>query len=827
MNTENWKKIKEVFSGIVELSEEQRKDFLDGAFDVNDEMRLEIEKMLLFDNEQLDDEDDLEKSAFEHFSDVLRSNVPDAIGEYKIVREIGRGGMGAVYEAIRTGENFSQRVALKVIKRGMDTEAIISRFRHEQQILSSLEHPNIARFLNGGMTDDNLPFYAMEFVEGEFIDEYCRNRNLNIDERLKLFRKVCEAVQFAHQNLIIHRDLKPKNILVTEDGTPKLLDFGIGKILSPGSFEAVGTATQFGMMTPDYASPEQIRGAQIGTPSDIYSLGVVLYQLLTGEKPYRANSGNDFELQKAILETAPTKPSAVNSSKVGAERSISLPKDIDRIILKAMHKEPAGRYKSVQESSEDIRRHRAGLPVYARPLTWKYRGGKFIRRNKASVIAGALVFLSLAAGITVAVRQTLEAREAERIAQNRFEDVRNLANNVVFKYHDAIADLPGSTEVRKMLVSDALEYLDRLAKNSSDNSELQKELARAYLKMGDVQGEMYAANIGDTKGALASYKKAVDLLEAAVKKNPEDIAAKEILITAYDSYAFLGLRTSSPGDLKEIVNKAIVLQGEITRSRPMNDSDTARLIELYIRLGDVDVGDRAKEGQDFGIRLAHHMKALPLAEALYRSRGDSAANTKTLARVYQRIGTDHISLAEEAEANGDLALSKEQYARSLEFHKKSFEMIEKIYQSDPESNESRRYMESGFAIMSKSLSAVGKYEEALEYAIRNLKLSKEVFERDPADKEGEFSVSLAYGVLADVYARKDEYRKSIENTEKALAIDKKIYRADKNNREALIRIGSHHKKLSELFLLIKNENEARFHSAKQREYHDLINLSRN
>ena len=190
---------------------------------------------------------------------LLTRKFPNSIGDYKIIREIGRGGMGAVYEAVRETENFTQRAALKIIKRGMDTDAIVSRFRHEQKILASLEHANIARFLDGGMTDDGLPFYAMEFVEGEFIDDYCKEKNLSVKEKLELFREVCAAVQYAHQNLVIHRDLKPRNILVTKDGTPKLLDFGIGKILTSEP-EEIGTATQFGMMTPAYASPEQIRG---------------------------------------------------------------------------------------------------------------------------------------------------------------------------------------------------------------------------------------------------------------------------------------------------------------------------------------------------------------------------------------------------------------------------------------------------------------------------------------------------------------------------------------------------------------------------------------
>ena len=312
MDASRYQKIKQIFNRAAELSLLERQDFVAAACADDSELRREVEKMLLFADDR---EDTLEKNVFEVFDGARSAKVPESIGAYKIVREIGRGGMGAVYEAVRENRNFRQRVALKVIKRGMDTDSVVSRFRHEQKILASLEHPFIARFLDGGMTDEGLPFYAMEYVEGIAIDDYCAARNLSIDEKLKLFRQVCAAVQYAHQNLVIHRDLKPKNILVTADGTPKLLDFGIGKILTPETAEEeMGTATQLGMMTPAYASPEQIRGARIGTASDVYSLGVVLYELLTGQKPYKLSSKSQLEIERAVLEFEPTPPSAAISN---------------------------------------------------------------------------------------------------------------------------------------------------------------------------------------------------------------------------------------------------------------------------------------------------------------------------------------------------------------------------------------------------------------------------------------------------------------------------------------------------------------------------------
>jgi serine/threonine protein kinase len=386
MNPQKWQKVKELFNQAVDLPLNERPSFLAESCREDEEIRFELEKMLAF----ADEEDDrLEENAFDYLSDDKNSLIPEKIGVYKILREIGRGGMGVVYEAVRETRDFKQKVALKVIKRGMDTDAILSRFRHEQQILASLVHPNIARFLDGGMTADGLAFYAMEYVEGQPLDDFVEKENSGINERLKIFREICSAVQFAHKNFVIHRDLKPSNIIVSPEGTPKLLDFGISKILSEESDSTIGTATALGMMTPAYASPEQIRGERVNTATDIYSLGVILCELLTGQKPYRVSSNRQPDLIKAICESEPLRPSSLvnrllfsdnnhysteenhtvqnkgqrtkdegqkTNPKPKIQNLKSLRGDLDNIILKALRKEPENRYASVEQFSEDIHR---------------------------------------------------------------------------------------------------------------------------------------------------------------------------------------------------------------------------------------------------------------------------------------------------------------------------------------------------------------------------------------------------------------------------------------------------------------------------------------
>ena len=814
MDADRYQKIKEVFNQAVDLTLLERQDYVSEACADDSEVRREVEKMLLF----ADDADDtLEKNVFEVFDGGKSAKIPEAIGDYKIVREIGRGGMGAVYEAVRENKNFRQRVALKVIKRGMDTDAVVSRFRHEQKILASLEHPGIARFLDGGMTDEGLPFYAMEYVEGASVDDYCAEKNLSIDEKLKLFREICAAVQYAHQNLVIHRDLKPKNILVTADGTPKLLDFGIGKILTPETTEEeLGTATQLGMMTPAYASPEQIRGARIGTASDIYSLGVVLYELLTGQKPYKISSKSQIEIEKAVLEAEPLKPSAVSSpkSQVPSSKSLipsfkfqvpgsrskelnpkskiqnpkSLRGDLDTIILKALRKEVAERYVSVGQFSEDIRRYLEGVPILARPHTFSYRAAKFIMRNRVGVTAATLVFLALLVGITVAVWQAWRADEQRALAEKRFAEVRQLANSVVFKYHDAIADLQGSTAVREMLVRDALHYLDALSQDAGNDSEFKKELALAYHKMGDVQGKAYAANIGDTEGALNSYRKAAALLEETVAAAPEDVSAKENLVKVYDNLVLLLTRTG--GGSREILQRALTLNEELLRIEPENSARRLQFVELQIRSGDLAGG--------FENNLREHLKALPLAEELVAGDPPSPEKTRTLVRVNQRVGTDYQRLGDKAEKENQPERAKEFYRQSLAHQRKAFETTQRLYEIEPQKSANYRYLALAAINLGEALSKNGETAEAARMLERARAMIEDILRADPKNSESKFDLSVAFESFGAIYLRAKEYEKAREYVRASIDLDEEIYKSDPRKLEVLGHIETNYKALAEI-----------------------------
>jgi serine/threonine protein kinase/tetratricopeptide (TPR) repeat protein len=429
MEPQRWRQIEDLFHSALDCEPGRRADFLNSACAGNASLRQEIESLL----SSYEKGSFTETPAFAEGIKLLeeseaRSLVGQNIGPYRVTQIIGQGGMGAVYLAARSDQVFQKEVAIKLIKRGQDTDDVIRRFRGERQILASLDHPNITRLLDGGTTDDGIPYFVMEYIHGQPIDSYCDSHKLDIAERLKLFQSVCSAVHFAHQNLVIHRDIKSGNILVTAEGVPRLLDFGIAKLLASEPSVADPTLTIARRMTPESASPEQVRGGSITTASDVYSLGVLLYKLLTGHSPYRLAGRSPDQIERAICEEDPEKPSAVIDRVEGAAtpQSVSetgegapdklrrrLRGDLDNILLMALRKEPPRRYASVLQFSEDIRRHLEGLPVIARRDTPGYRAAKFVGRHKTGVAAAALIFLSLTTGIVATLRQTRLAR-AER-----------------------------------------------------------------------------------------------------------------------------------------------------------------------------------------------------------------------------------------------------------------------------------------------------------------------------------------------------------------------------------------------------------------------------
>jgi serine/threonine-protein kinase len=414
VETDRFRRAEELFHAAAELAPEARAGYLATAAAGDAELRAEVEALLAAAAER---PTFLEAPAAQAALSGAGAEpeplaLPATLGPYRLLREIGRGGMGRVYLAEQEGEAFRRPVAIKLLR---EAGLFRERFRAEQRILAALEHPGIARLYDAGTTPDGRLFLALEYVEGETLVAHAATRQLGLAERLRLFREVCEAVDYAHRHLVVHRDLKPANILVTAAGEPKLLDFGIAKLLQPEGGAAAETVAALRWMTPEYASPEQVRGETISTASDVYSLGVILYELLTGERPYRLTTRTPEEVSRAVLEQEPRRPStaAVSAGGLPQVERRRLRGDLDTIVLKALAKDPGRRYASAAELADDLERHLAGRPVRAQPDRLLYRAGKFVRRHVAGVAAAALALVSLVAGLGAAVWQARIAR-AER-----------------------------------------------------------------------------------------------------------------------------------------------------------------------------------------------------------------------------------------------------------------------------------------------------------------------------------------------------------------------------------------------------------------------------
>ncbi len=510
------------------------------------------------------------------------------LGAYEITGEIAQGGMGAVFKAIRADAAYDKEVAIKLIRDGVGGQQgadIAARFRAERQILASLEHPNIARLIDGGSSDDGHPYLVMEFVDGQPINVYAQTHRLTIEQKLALFRSICNAVQFAHQRLVVHRDLKPSNILVTESGEVKLLDFGIAKLLEPTLSELASIAPTVIAMTPAYASPEQVKGETITTASDVYALGVILYELLTGHSPYQSKSTQPLELAKEICEQEPLRPSTAVTQTANENADLppvdeaaikrlqkGLRGDLDNIVLMALRKEPARRYASVQQLAEDVRRHSERLPVSARADTFGYRGSKFVQRNRWAVLFASLTALGLLGGIAATSYQADLARKAQAKAERHFTDIRQISNTMLFEIFDEIREVPGTLKAQQSLLKKATEYLDRLAGDAADNPDLLAEAGVGFGKLA----QLYSNVLLQDQIADQYARRSLSLLETAFVAKPDSSSIALSLTQAYARHGQIldGLRKDN--EAVEMLEKAIAFSTSLAPALQTVDQKLAR-----------------------------------------------------------------------------------------------------------------------------------------------------------------------------------------------------------------------------------------------------------
>lgn len=673
MPTPQWIRVSEIVDASLELPPEERARYLDEVCR-EPELRSYVDSLVMqFDGSETFLESPAVNSYARTCADELLGDsnlwIGRRIGDYRIVEKIGAGGMGEVFRAARADEQYEKQVAIKLLKEGFESSYALARFRAERQILASLDHPNIARLLDGGQTEDGFPYFVMELVEGLPIDEYCDLHRLSIERRLRLFLTVCSAVEYAHQNLVIHRDIKPANILVTADGTPKLLDFGIARLLNPdlSPNDADRTMSLLRVMTPEFASPEQMRGDPVTTSSDVYSLGVVLYILLTGHRPYQLSGRSPSAVSEIVCNIEPPRPSTVVLRKTGSaaqpeesndsfspelasaareERPEKLRRrlagDLDNIALMALRKEPQRRYASVGQFSQDIQLHLQNAPVLAHRDTFGYRAGKFAKRHKLACVSAGIFILTLLGGILATLHQARIARAERAKAERRFNDVRTLANAMMFDVHDSIKDLPGATPARKVLVGHALQYLDSLSHEVTGDPSLQQELATAYEKLGDVQGLAPYANLGDLSGAIASYNKALQIRLTLANANPQDQQAQNLLGALYYRRAWALETNGEFTEALDSIRRALAIN-EAAAARDHSARTLDRLAGTHYALAGILLNVGAVDEA-----LMHYKQAASI-------RGEAqnpAPRDAELLRIH--LGADYNGMSQAYELKGDL-----------------------------------------------------------------------------------------------------------------------------------------------------------------------------
>ncbi|MEO8635714.1 MAG: serine/threonine-protein kinase [Gemmatimonadales bacterium] len=590
------------------------------------------------------------------------------VGPWRIVREIGQGGMGAVYEAHRIDDQYTKRVALKTIAGGRDSETLLRRFRHERQILARLEHPNIATLLDGGLTRDGQPYFVMEYVEGEPIDQWCRQHHANVRERVGLFRQVCAAVQYAHEHLIVHRDLKPRNILVTADGTVKLLDFGIAKLLDPTQSEdALLTQTGALPMTAAYASPEQRQGRPVATASDIYSLGVVLYELLAGHRPFTIEA-----LRPGAPDQSPTAPSRAVTDAPRLRRALT--GELDSIVLKALRPEPDHRYRSAQLLADDLGRYLDGAPVLAQSDAFSYKATKFIRRHAAAV-AGALVAVAALVGGTVVSLGQARVARVER--DHALREARRTGQVTAF-LQNVFASAKPQREGRTVTVVQAIDSaIARIDSAFSSDSDL-----RAAIKL----------TLGATLNDMYLYDRARPLLEDAyrVRRALDGEAPSKDQADALYDLADIEAQIGSAAKAESLYRKSLDMLGRL----PVPDS-----ADIYQGLSNV-------------------------AEALLNQGrlADAAALYDTVAHALDRLRPGDVELRGVTRANRGTALA--QLGRSAEAEPVLREAV-KLFEQSRGTSDAR--VASALQPLAGTLVLNGKYAEAESVAQRAMTINGEVF----------------------------------------------------------------------------------------------------
>lgn len=740
------------FFAAADLDQESQERYLDEHCP-DAELRAEVAGLLKSDRGS----EDFLRAPLVNMAAEMERPPQQRIGPYRVVREIGRGGMGAVYEAERQDGELVQKVAIKFVPLAMRTRQMVERFRQERQILANLDHANICRLMDAGTSEDGSPYLVMELIDGSPIDEWCEH--LETRAIVSLFVKVCEAVQHAHQNLVIHRDLKPANILVTPAGEPKLLDFGIAKLVDEAHLHE---QTTIRAMTPDYASPEQIDGKPMTTSTDVYGLGCVLAKLLTGEVPDRS-------------ATPPVR------------RVPMIKGDLENILGKALQPEPERRYATVQELADDLQRYLRHEPVRATPDSVLYVMMRFARRNRVLAATMGALTISIIAGTLMS---TWQARRAER----RFQEVRGLANAFLFSFEERIRDIPGTTEARQFLVNTTLAYLERLASEAGGEPDLQLELAAAYRKVSEVQFNTGASSLGDTAGARRSLAKAQSLLGAAGSGPAMREEQGRILLRLGDledelgqvqaamqagqavrvlADAWLREQPSNAGAL-DLGSQASVLVGRALRR--MNRLSEAR--EAMVRAVSLDrlAVAKAPDAEDGSLRLSSSLGWLARILQTQQSLQEAIGKQREAVDILERLKQLHPSSAKVDRAlmvgvsrlggllqDAARAPDGSELQEALQYLGQSYQIARKRVAVDDQDLRALMDLQAVSTRYGSALLESKKLSEADEVLMAAVETSRRIVKDDGTNREAQLNLGIALGWRAD-------YEHEVRHTDHAVVL---------------------------------------------------------
>ncbi len=731
MTPHDWARVDELFQAAVAVAPSERERLIDAAAVDDAGTAQEVRELLA-----------AHDAAAGTFLEPVGTASPreawlesgQRVGAYRVVRQIGRGGMGAVYLGERDDGQFAQTVAIKVMRATAIDQEATRRFESERRILAALQHAGIVSLFDGGSTPTGQPYLVTEFVDGESITSAARARLMPLVDRLRLFRQVCDGVHHAHQRSVVHRDLKPANVLLTAGNTVKILDFGVAKLLGPDGPDLTRDGPAAVPLTLNYASPEQLRGLPVTTASDIYSLGVLLYELIAGVRP-RELEGRPFdEVLHDVIEQPTPKPSV----RAGASMpypAATLRGDLDAIVLKAMRVEPAARYASADELSRDVGRVLNGDPITARAPSLGYLTGRLVRRHRIAAVIAGVAAVSVLAALVVALFQYRRAVASQAVAEARFGDVRALANGLIFRLDDAVRT-KSPTEARQLIVSDALQYLDKLAATSPDVT-LQLELALGYRRIAQIQGVNNAANLGDRKGALESAGKSAMILEglAPGAANREDVL--ESLVATYRMLADLVPRADSL-----TMAKAALTAAEQRVALNRNDGARIALASAYFSLASRSTGAERRTnfeaaGREFEVLLAEkpddvaRMRNVALvdkylvellvdqpAEKLRRGERAATLDEKRLALEPNNRQT----LLDAAISFSQLALAKSDERERLALLERSLAIRERVVALDPADEFARTVLRRAVAMVGRSQFRLQRREDARRSAQRVLSM---------------------------------------------------------------------------------------------------------